>query len=60
MKDKIVIGSRESLLAVTQSNLVVDYLKKSYPECDISLITMKTTGDKILDRRLDQIGGKGP
>ena len=59
MRDKIVIGSRESLLAVTQSSLVVDYLKKSYPECDISLITMKTTGDKILDRRLDQIGGKG-
>lgn len=59
MKDKIVIGSRESLLAVTQSNMVVDYLKKSYPECEVSLITMKTTGDKILDRRLDQIGGKG-
>lgn len=59
MKDKIVIGSRESLLAVTQSNMVVDYLKKSYTECEVSLITMKTTGDKILDRRLDQIGGKG-
>lgn len=59
MRDKIVIGSRESLLAVTQSNLVVDYLKKTYPDMEVSLITMKTTGDKILDRRLDQIGGKG-
>lgn len=59
MRDKIVIGSRESLLAVTQSNLVVDYLKEMYPDMEVSLITMKTTGDKILDRRLDQIGGKG-
>ena len=26
---------------------------------DVELVTMKTTGDKILDRTLDQIGGKG-
>lgn len=56
---KIVVGSRESRLAVVQSEEVVTYLKMAYPETDISLLTMKTTGDKILDRRLDQIGGKG-
>lgn len=59
MKKKIVIGSRESALAVIQSRIVIDYLNREHPEVDTELLTMKTTGDKILDRRLDQIGGKG-
>lgn len=56
---KITVGSRESKLAVIQSNIVIDALKKSYPEIDVELLTMKTTGDKILDKTLDKIGGKG-
>lgn len=56
---KVTIGSRESLLAVAQSDLVIDYLRTAHPELDIELATFKTTGDKILDKRLDQIGGKG-
>lgn len=59
MKKAIVIGSRESALAVAQSKLLLSYLQISHPELEASLLTMKTTGDKILDRRLDQIGGKG-
>ena len=58
-KKKIVIGSRESALAVVQSRLFIAWLKEHHPEVDAQLLTMKTTGDKILDRRLDQIGGKG-
>ncbi|MBQ9069631.1 MAG: hydroxymethylbilane synthase [Eggerthellaceae bacterium] len=57
--DRVVIGSRESLLAVAQSNLVIDFLRAAHPGLDVELATFKTTGDKILDRRLDQIGGKG-
>lgn len=56
---KITVGSRESKLAVIQSNIVIDALKKSHPEIDVELLTMKTTGDKILDKTLDKIGGKG-
>ena len=56
---KVIIGSRESALAVAQSNLVIQYLNEVHPELDTVLLTMKTTGDRILDRRLDQIGGKG-
>ena len=56
---KICIGSRESRLAVIQSEMVMEYLKKACPDRKISLLTMKTTGDKILDRTLDKIGGKG-
>lgn len=56
---KIVVGSRESKLAVIQSEMVIDYLKENHPEVETQLLTMKTTGDIILDRALDKIGGKG-
>lgn len=56
---RICIGSRESRLAVIQSEMVMEYLKKECPDREVSLLTMKTTGDKILDRTLDKIGGKG-
>ena len=55
----IRIGSRESKLAVIQSELVMDAIRAAHPELDLELVTMKTTGDKILDRTLDQVGGKG-
>jgi hydroxymethylbilane synthase len=56
---KICIGSRESLLAVTQTELVIEKIKESVPDLEVSILKMKTTGDKILDRSLDKIGGKG-
>ena len=42
-----------------QSEMVMEYLKKECPQKEIRLLTMKTTGDKILDRTLDKVGGKG-
>lgn len=54
----MVIGSRESALAVAQSQTVIDHIR-SHTGHAARLATFKTTGDKILDRRLDQIGGKG-
>ena len=59
MRRKIIIGSRESKLAVIQSEMVKDYIEKNCSDIQAELLTMKTTGDKILDRTLDQIGGKG-
>ena len=56
---KIRVGSRESKLAVAQSLLVMEAIRQAHPEVDLELITMKTTGDRILDRTLDQVGGKG-
>ena len=55
----IRIGSRESKLAVIQSELVMDAIRAAHPGLRLELVTMKTTGDRILDRTLDQIGGKG-
>jgi len=56
---RLVVGSRESALAVAQSMTLVDYLKKRLPDTEIILKTMKTTGDRILDKTLDKAGGKG-
>ena len=56
---KIRIASRESRLAVIQAQMVIDSLRAHCPAADIELLTMKTTGDRILDRTLDQVGGKG-
>lgn len=53
------IGSRASRLAVLQSEIVMRQIEESCPDVRVELITMKTTGDKILDKTLDQIGGKG-
>ncbi|MBQ1333036.1 MAG: hydroxymethylbilane synthase [Lachnospiraceae bacterium] len=56
---KIVIGSRESALALVQSEMVRDYITRPETGVTAEILKMKTTGDRILDRRLDQIGGKG-
>ena len=58
-KQHIRVGSRESALAVAQTWLVLNRIRERYPEVEFELVTMKTTGDKILDRTLDQVGGKG-
>ena len=56
---KIKVGSRESMLAVVQSQMVMDAITQWDPSIEVELITMKTQGDRILDRNLDKIGGKG-
>lgn len=55
----IRVGSRDSALAVIQSNLAISAMKKSCPNAVFELVTMKTLGDKILDRPLDLVGGRG-
>jgi len=59
LNDRIVVGSRESRLAVAQSMTLVEHLRRVLPGAEVKLLTMKTTGDRILDRTLDKVGGKG-
>ena len=59
MHSVIRIGSRESALAVRQAEIIRDLILEHEPETEIEIITMKTTGDKILDKSLEKIGGKG-
>lgn len=55
----IRVGARDSELAVRQAALVMDGISRHHPDIRLELVTMKTTGDKILDKTLDAIGGKG-
>lgn len=59
MKAKLTIGTRQSLLALWQSNYIAALLRKEYPECEVVLKKIVTKGDRILDVPLAQIGGKG-
>lgn len=54
-----MIATRESRLALWQAHHVRDRLRETYPQCDVQLLGMTTTGDQILDRSLNEIGGKG-
>ena len=55
----VIIGTRESKLAVIQSESVRKYIEENNGEVHVELLKMKTTGDIILDKTLDKIGGKG-
>ena len=59
MSPVIRIGSRQSRLAVMQAEIVKRQIERLHPQVKVEIITMKTTGDKILDRSLETIGGKG-
>lgn len=61
MKEERVIriGTRESRLAMWQAEYVARQIRTSHPEIKVELVPMTTTGDKILHRVLDQVGGKG-
>ncbi|MGC8938625.1 MAG: hydroxymethylbilane synthase, partial [Thermodesulfovibrio sp.] len=58
-RNKLVIGTRGSKLALWQANWVKEKLENLYPELRIEIEKIKTTGDKILDASLAKIGGKG-
>ncbi len=57
--DRIYIGTRGSKLALWQAEWVRRELQNIYPEIEIILVKIKTTGDNILDVPLAKIGGKG-
>ncbi len=57
--DLIRIASRESRLAMVQSEWTAAKLRSLYPGARVEIIGMTTRGDQILDKPLAQIGGKG-
>lgn len=56
---KIIVGSRRSKLALTQSNWVIDQLRKLDLPFEFELKEIVTKGDRILDVTLSKVGGKG-
>lgn len=55
----ITIGSRGSQLALWQSEWVKNALQEKFGKFDFTITTISTTGDRILDSSLSQIGDKG-
>ncbi|MDK7282325.1 hydroxymethylbilane synthase [Staphylococcus pettenkoferi] len=56
---KLVVGSRRSKLAMTQSRQFIDSLKKIDPSLEIEIKEIVTKGDQIVDKQLSKVGGKG-
>lgn len=56
---KIIIGSRKSKLALTQTNWVIEQLKMLSSDLEFEVKEIVTKGDKILDVTLSKVGGKG-
>jgi hydroxymethylbilane synthase len=56
---RIVIASRRSALAMWQAEHIAGELRRRYPGCEVGILGMTTRGDRVLDRPLADIGGKG-
>jgi hydroxymethylbilane synthase len=59
VKKAIVVGSRDSELALIQTHFIIGELQKHFPDIDFTVKHIKTEGDKVLDVALAKIGGKG-
>ena len=53
------VGTRGSQLALAQTNMVVNEIKKYFPSINIEVVHFTTKGDKVLNKPLINIGGKG-
>lgn len=56
---KIIVGSRSSKLAMTQTKWVIDQLKQAGVPYEFEIKNIITKGDRILDVTLSKVGGKG-
>lgn len=59
MKNKVRIGTRGSQLALWQANYIKGRIEQAFEDTEVEIITIKTTGDRITDRPLAMVGGKG-
>lgn len=57
--DPLRIGTRRSALALWQTHHVRDALRAHHPGLPIEIVHLTTTGDRVIDRPLPEIGGKG-
>jgi hydroxymethylbilane synthase len=59
MSERFRLATRQSALALWQSEHVAARLRAAHPGLDVQLVPMTTRGDRILDRPLAEVGGKG-
>src|SRR5579871_1722882 len=58
-EQQVVIGTRHSKLALWQADYVAEQLRALYPGLTITLQHFETHGDRVIDKPLPEIGGKG-
>ncbi len=58
MTPKLVIGTRGSALALWQANRVADLLRKAHPDLEVTLLIIRTAGDRFQEAQLTTLGGK--
>jgi len=59
MKRRLTVATRKSQLALTQTRAFVGALAAAHPQIEVEELLVTTTGDRIQDRSLAAIGGKG-
>lgn len=56
---QLTLVTRRSRLALTQTQWLVDQLVAAHPGLEVRLLERTTVGDRVLDRPLPEVGGKG-
>jgi len=59
VKARLRIGTRGSRLALAQAGWVRRQIEQAHPGLTVEMVTIRTSGDRLLDRPLSEIGGKG-
>src|SRR5204862_334042 len=56
---RLTIATRRSRLALWQAEHIKARLQALHPKLTVDLLPLSTRGDELIDRRLDEVGGKG-
>ncbi|WP_029688779.1 hydroxymethylbilane synthase [Thermoanaerobacter sp. A7A] len=59
MKKVIRVGTRSSELALKQTEMVINEIKKFRQDFEFEIVRITTQGDKLIDKPVNEIGGKG-
>ena len=59
MTNKIIVGTRDSKLALTQANKVITKLNSIYPDLEFKTLKVKTKGDILENHPIESFIGKG-
>jgi hydroxymethylbilane synthase len=59
MSRRIVVATRKSALALAQTRALIAEFRRLHPAVEVEELHVTTTGDRVQDRALNEIGGKG-
>jgi hydroxymethylbilane synthase len=59
LKEKYIVGTRESQLARLQTDIAIGAIAARHPEIKLEIVTIKTLGDKVLGKPIAELEGRG-